>query len=383
MKLRYVLLCMVVMGFAQVGCVSSTLRFPSSTEEIYGYNHLKQNLLLAAQNNVLFHIPQETLFEIEKNEIDSRCKETQKPFWTEKLSVYLNMMQTNPEWFSRFHVIEIKKGDAPKVVLENDLDGATILSIQYGKVESRGVVNLKTNMPCSKARLAEYLGKEITKTQFEFPTVPDVRKVLNSAGARKTVKRFEFSNQFISYLAERGFILKFNHEISFEKNTANKFVFVEVLNKLSRELGKRKDNKHVHLWMKILNDARKSDEIIQMFSLENQKQLKSGLKFSVNENSYESQSYPYLYMSYNVDNEMITTSDITDLNECLAQIPNQKTNLFSRQPTAETLNDNRFVKDYSCTSIGSSNVEIVPTEAFSSQSVPAPTRAPATESTTN
>lgn len=379
MKLRYVLLSMVVMGLAQVGCVSSTLRFPSSTDEIYGYNHLKQNLMLAAHNNVLFHIPQDTLFETEKNEIDSRCKEVQKPFWTEKLSVYLNMMQTNPEWFTRFHVIEIKKGDAPKVVLENDLDGATILSIQYGKVESRGIVSLKTNMPCAKGRIAEYLGKEITKTQFEFPTIPEVRKVLSAAPARKTVKRFEFSNQFISYLAERGFILKFNHEISFEKNTANKFVFAEVLNKLSRELGKRKDNKHVNLWMKILNDARKSDEIIQMFSLENQKQLKSGLKFSVNDTNSESESYPYLYMSYNVDNEVITTSDITDLNECLAQIPSQKTNLFARQPTSEVLNDNKYVKDYSCTSVGSNSVDVTPTEAYSSQSVPAPNRAPAAE----
>lgn len=383
MKLHHVLFSMVILGLAQVGCVSSTVRFPSSTEEIYSYNHLKQNLLLAAQNNVLFHIPQDTLFETEKNEIDSRCKEVQKPFWTEKLSVYLNMMQTNPEWFTKFHVIEIKKGDAPKVVLENDLDGATILSIQYGKVESRGTVNLKTNLPCATGRIAEYLGKDITKTQFEFPSVPDVRKVLTTAGSRKSVKRFEFSNQFISYLAERGFILKFNHEISFEKNTANKFVFVEVLNKLSRELGKRKDNKHVNLWMKILNDARKSDEIIQMFSLENQKQLKSGLKFSVNENNSDSESYPYLYMSYHVENEVIATSDITDLNECLAQIPSQKTNLFSRQPTSEVLNDNKYVKDYSCTSIGSNSVEVTPTEAFSSKSAPAPDRSPAVNTETH
>ena len=113
--------------------------------------------------------------------------------------------------------------------------------------------------------------------------------------------------------------------------------------------------------MKILNDARKSDEIIQMFSLENQKQLKSGLKFSMNENSSESDSYPYLYMSYNVENEVITTSDMTDLNECLAQIPTQKTNLFARQPTSEILNDNRYVKDYSCTSTGSNSMEMVST----------------------
>ena len=353
MKLYNFILCFIVIGLAQFGCVSPDLRFPASSDEIYGFNHLKQNLLLAAQKNVLFHIPQETLFETETNEIDARCKEVKKPFWTEKLSVYLNLMQSNPEWFNRFHVIEIKKGDTSQVLLEQDLDGATILSIQYGKVESRGVVNLKTNLPCEKGRIAEYLGKEITKTQFDFPSIPDVRKILSSASNRKTVKRFDFSNKFISYLAERGFILKFNHEISFEKNSENKFVFAEVSNKLSRELGQQKDNKHVNLWMKILNEARKSDEIIQMFSLENQKQLKSGLKFSVNEDNSESESYPFLYMSYNVEESFIRASDMTDLNDCLAQISNQKTNQFARQPTSEILNDNKNIKDFSCASVGS------------------------------
>ena len=353
MRLLNSFLFFIVIGLTQFGCVSPDQRFPSSSEEIYSFSNLKQNLLLAAQNNVLFHIPQETLFETEKNKIDARCKEVQKPFWTEKLSVYLNLMQSNPDWFNRFHVIEIKKGDTSQVVLEQDLDGATVLSIQYGKVESRGTVNLKTNLPCEKGRIAEYLGKEITKTQFDFPSVTDVRKLLNSASIRKTVKRFEFSNQFISYLAERGFILKFNHEISFEKNTENKFVFAEVLNKLSRELSQRKDNKHVNLWMKILNEARKSDEIIQMFSLENQKQLKSGLKFSINDNNPESESYPFLYMSYNVEEAFINSSDITDLNDCLAQISNQKTDAFARQPTSENLNDNKNIKDFSCASVGS------------------------------
>ncbi len=358
MKLRFVIPGILFLGLAQIGCVNSTLRFPSSTEEIYKYSHLKQNLLMAAQNNVLFNIPQDTLFETEKNEVDSRCREVEKPFWSEKLSVYLNLMQSNPEWFTRFHVIEIKKGDTSKVVLENDLDGATVLSIQYGKVESRGLVNFKTNLPCGKTRLAEYLGKEIKKTQFEFPSINDVRQVLSAAGTRKTIKRFDFSNQFVSYLAERGFILKFNHEISFEKNTANKYVFAEVMNKLSRELKKRKDNKHVNLWMKILNDARKSDDIIQMFSLDNEKLIKSGLKFAVNEGNTESESYPYLYMSYSVENELITSSEISDLNNCLAQISNQKTNLFSRQPSAEVLNENKYKKDYLCNSVGSTTDEI-------------------------
>lgn len=352
MKNGLIILFVAAAAALQLGCISSSLRFPSSTDEIYTFNQLKQSLLLAAQNNVLFHIPQETLFESEKTEIDSRCKDTQKPFWSEKLSVYLNLMKSNPEWFTKFHVIEIKKGDSPKAILENDLDGATVLSIQYGKVESRGKVTLKTNMPCASARMAEYLDKDIIKTQFDFPPTATVRQLLSQASNRKTVKRFEFSNRFISYLAERGFILKFSHELSFEKNTQNKYVFAEVLNKLSKEVLRKKSNKHVNLWMKILNDIRKTDDIIQMFSLENQPELKSGVKFAVNEANRSDEAYPYLFMSYMVNEETIKQTTISDLNACLADIPNQNTKLFLRQPTSMTLTENKNIKDYSCQATG-------------------------------
>ncbi len=344
-----VLSCLVF----QVGCVGTQVRFPSSTDEIYSYGHLKQGLLMAAQNNVLFYIPDETLFEVEKTEIDARCSESQKPFWSEKMSVYLSMMQSNPEWFSRFHVLEIKKGDIPKASLENDLDGATVLSIQYGKTENRGKVTLKTSMPCESGKLAEYLDKDIIKIQYEFPSNNEIKTVLKNAKHRKAVKRFEFSNQFISYLAERGFILKFNHGISFEKNAQNKFVFAEVQNRLSKEVKKNKNNKYVSLWMKILNDIRKTEDIIQMFSVENHTDLKAGVKFSYSsKNDQLESSYPYLYMSYNVNNESIKLSSLDDLDRCLANIPNGSTTEFIRKPSSVALNDNKNIKDYSCLSAG-------------------------------
>lgn len=341
----------------QVSCISSSVRFPSSHEEIYKFSELKQDLLLAAQNNVLFHIPQETLFEVEKTVVDSRCQDNQKPFWSEKLSSYLNLMRSHPEWFAKFHVIEIKKGDTPKVIIEKDLDEASVLSIQYVKSESRGQVSLKTNLPCSSQRVAEYLGKDIIKTQFDFPSMNDVSQVLISAHERKQVKRFDFSNTFLSYLAERGFILKFSHDLSFERNSENKFVMSEILNKLGQEVVKSKENnKHVHLWMKILNDIHKTDDIVQFFSIENQAGLKSGIKFTTNENSSfmdqkESKYFTtQLYLTYKVENETIQSSDISDLEDCLAQISNQKTKLFMRQPTSEIFSENRNLKEYSCLS---------------------------------
>lgn len=358
MKIKiYLFSVLAVALLTQVSCTSSSVRFPSSHEEIYKFSGLKQDLLLAAQNNVLFHIPQETLFEVEKTVVDSRCQDNQKPFWSEKLSTYLNLIRSHPDWFTKFHVIEIKKGDTPKVSIEKDLDQASVLSIQYGKTESRGQVSLKTNLPCASQRVAEFLGKDIIKTQFDFPTMNDVSQVLASADERKIVKRFDFTNIFLSYLAERGFILKFSHDLSFERNSDNKFVMSEILNKLGQDVEKNKENsKHVNLWMKILNDIHKTDDIVQFFSIENQSGLKSGIKFSTNEtssfaDSTESKHFStQLYLTYKVENDVIQNSDISDLEDCLAQISNQKTKLFMRQPTSEIFSENKNLKEYSCSS---------------------------------
>lgn len=363
-------LILISTGFLlfQFSCVSSSLRFPSSTEEIYKHSDLKQNLLLAAQNNILFHIPQDTLFESEKTVVDSKCQVTQKPFWSEKLSVYLSAMRSQPQFFTKFHILEIKKGDAAKVALEKDLDGALILSIQYGKSESRGQVTMKTHLPCESQKIVEFLGQEIIKTQYDFPTIDQLKLVLNQAVEKKSVKRFEFSNDFISYLAERGFILKFNHELSFEKNTKNQFVMIEVLNKLSRELKLKKDNKHVQLWMKILNDANKADDIVQMFSIENQSDQKAGLKTGIKfifdqKNISENQFLNQLYITYTDNQGETLSSNLSDLNICLSEISHQKTNLFMRQPSSEIFMDNNLIPNqFNCSVDSSRLIDIVPVQ---------------------
>ena len=67
-------------------CVATQVRLPSSARQVYKNESVKELLSLAAQNNILFHIPEVTTREVEKTEIDQKCRNLDEPFWAEKLS---------------------------------------------------------------------------------------------------------------------------------------------------------------------------------------------------------------------------------------------------------------------------------------------------------
>ena len=81
-------------------------------------------------------MPEATTREFEKSEIDQNCREVKEPMWSEKLSVYLNEFKKRPELLTKFHVIEMRRGDKAEVLIEKDLDGAATLSIQFVKLEN-------------------------------------------------------------------------------------------------------------------------------------------------------------------------------------------------------------------------------------------------------
>jgi hypothetical protein len=310
------------------GCVNKQIRFPASVDEIYTYKELKQNLMMAAQNNILFYISDETIQASEKKEIDSLCRSSEAPFWTEKLSVVLNLFRQRPEWYSKFHVLEMKRSDQAKVTLEKDLDGATVLSIQYVKSENRGQVSFKTNLPCNQNRVVEYLGKEIVHTQYDFPVISNYSALLNQAEDRKKVDRFEFNNQFISYLAERGFILKFSHELSLTRVGNNEFILVKLLNQYSQEI---KSVEFVQLWMKIVNKFNEKENIVQFFSFENNKDLKTGVSVLNTDQSKQMS----LFSSFKIENNELVVTTLDHLNKCLSAISLDQTSQFMRKPASE------------------------------------------------
>lgn len=330
-------------------CISSYVRLPSSAQQVYGNTDVQQSLLLLAQNNILVHIPEATTREFEKSEIDQKCRAVKQPMWSEKLSVYLNEFRKRPELLSRFHVIEMKRADTAEVKVQKDLDGAVTLSIQFVKLENYGKVSFQTKLPCNGS-IAEYLGRELVKTNYDFPAIDKFVLALQNLPEKKDLPRFQFSNQFLSYLAERGAVFKFSHEISFEKTAQGKFVMAELMNKLSQEV-KQPFHQYVNYWFKQINEQSTQAHLIQMFAVLPDTEIKTGVR--VDSKSETSTKNPgeadltYLYITYNVENDQIKAANLEQLEKCLQSFTEDMSGIKLRKPAA-TEKSSYLRPGYSC-----------------------------------
>ncbi|MCM2353263.1 MAG: hypothetical protein NDI63_06550 [Pseudobdellovibrio sp.] len=349
---RILLFNLVFASFISIyGCVSQDLRLPATAGEVYKNTDLQQSLMMAAQNNILFVISPEALVDLEKTEVDLKCRSFESPFWSEKLSVYLNYMRQHPEYFSRFHVLEIKKGDQAQVQMQKDLDGASVLSIQYVMTEVRGKVTYKTQLPC-EGRLAESIGKDIVKTNFEFPTTEDFGKLLADSADKSKVDRFQFANDFLMYLAERGAIFKFGHEQSFEKNSKGQYIMALALNQMSKEVIS-KNMGYLNLWLKKINQNSRQAELIQMFGLVNDNEIKAGVKVdSQGEFARKTMGQPdltYLYMTFKLEGDDVKVTSLDGFNRCLqAQVKELGSDILGsfRNPAAKSSGDDDLRDSY-------------------------------------
>ena len=317
-------------------CVSSYVRLPNSAAQVYGNSDIQQSLMLVAQNNILIHIPEATTREFEKSEIDQSCRQMKEPLWAEKLSQYLNEFRKRPELLSRVHVIELKRADKSDVSIQRDLDGAVTLSLQFVKLENYEKVGFQTKLPC-KGSLAEYLGRDLIKTNYEFPEIDKMVLSLQNLPERREIPRFQFNNEFLVYLAERGAILKFTHELSFEKTSQGKFIMPEMLNRLGAE-SKQAFHQHMNYWFKQINQMSKQAEIIQMFSLVADKELKAGVRVDsrgeLTQKVFGESDLTYLFLSYNVENENLMSVTLEQLESCLKGFTDDMTGLKLRKPAA-------------------------------------------------
>lgn len=349
---KILLLNLVFASFISIyGCVSQDLRLPATAGEVYKNTDLQQSLMMAAQNNILFVISNDALTDLEKTEVDIKCRSFESPFWSEKLSVYLNYIRQHPEWFSRFHVLEIKKGDQAQVQMQKDLDGATVLSIQYVMTEVRGKVSYKTKIPC-EGRLAESIGKDIIKTNFEFPATEAFAKILTDSPDRARVDRFQFANDFLMYLAERGTIFKFGHEQSFERNSKGQHIMALALNKMATEVNS-KNMGYLNLWLKKINQNSRQAELIQMFGLVNDNEIKAGVKVDTSgEFARKTMGQPdltYLYMTFKLEGDDVKVTSIDGFNRCLqAQAKDLGSDLLGgfRNPAGKSTGDDEVRDSY-------------------------------------
>lgn len=331
------------------GCITQYVRLPSSVAQVYTNNDVQQGLLLAAQNNILISIPEDTTREFEKTEIDSKCRKNGDPIWSEKLSVYLNEFRKRPELLSRLHVLEIKRGDNAEVKIQKDLDGAITASIQFVKFEKHGKVSFQTQLPCAGS-VAEYMGREIVKTDYDFPDMQKFISTLQNLPEKKDLPRFQFAHDFLEYLAERGTIFKFSHAMSFEKTAQGKYVMAELLNKLALEV-KEPFHRHMNYWFKQINQQSTQARLIQMFAAIQDKELKAGVRVDLqndtSQKSFGDADLTYLYITYNVENDVVNFVNLQQLEKCLQSFTENMSGIRIRTPASTEKNS--FLKPgYSC-----------------------------------
>lgn len=350
MAFRVLFTFIIFIGFT--GCFSTMVRLPTNANQVYKNNDVQQSLMLAAQNNILFNIPDATTREVEKTEIDQACRRIDEPMWAEKLSVYLNEFNKRPEFLTRFHIIEMKRGDSSQIQVQKDLDGAVTLSIQFVKIESRGKVQLQTQLPCNNGSIAEYLGRELIKTDYDFPSTDQLVAQLQSLPERTNVSRFQFANGFLSYLAERGVVFKFSHEMSFEKTTKGHFVLAEIMNKLSEQT-KQPFHQYLNYWFKQISEQSVQARLIQMFAVLPDKESKSGVRVeSEGEHARRvlgESDLTYVFTTYNVEDEQVKMVTLKQLDDCLKNFTDDMSGVKLRKPAA-TEKESYLRPGYSCLS---------------------------------
>lgn len=346
--MRILLLTGLIFYFGS--CISNYTRLPNTVAQVYANKDIQQSLLLVANNKVLVHIPDATTREFEKNEIDLKCRQVSKPLWSEKLATYLNEFKKRPELLARFHVIEIKRGDKSEIVVQKDLDGAVTLSIQFVKFENHEKITAFTKMPCSGS-VAEYIGRDLIKTEYDFPSSEKFLSTLYNMPEKKVAARFDFSSDFLSYLAERGAIFKFSHDMSFEKTAQGKYVMAELLNKLAVDV-KQPFHQHMNYWFKQINSESTQAHIIQLFAAIQDKELKAGvrvdLKNGISQKTFGEADLTYLFITYNVENELVNSVNLQQLEKCLQSFSEAMSGIKFRKPAAAGDKQSYLRPGYSC-----------------------------------
>jgi hypothetical protein len=332
-----------------VGCITDYARLPNSVSQVYANTEVQQALLLVAKNNVLVNIPEETTREFEKTEIDQKCRHISEPIWSEKLSVYLNEFRRHPELLTRFNVIELKRGDNADVKVQKDLDGAITLSVQFAKLETHGKVTFQTQLPCG-ASIAEYMGRDLVKTDYDFPDMQKFVQTVQALPEKKDIPRFQFANDFLAYLAERGTLFKFSHEMSFEKTSQGKYVMAELLNKLAAEV-KEPFHRHMNYWFKQINQQSTQAKLIQLFAAIQDKELKAGVRVDLKNETTQrvagESDLTYLYITYNVENDVVNFVNLQQLEKCLQSFTENMSGVHIRTP-ASADKESYLKPGYSC-----------------------------------
>ncbi len=340
----------VISIYFALGCASTAMRLPASFKPKYN-SKIVNSLKSAAVNGVLFEVNESVFKDVPVRQVD-RCRKVEAPNWNLVFLNVLEVIDKNPEYYEKFHIVNFKRGDRAKAEITKDIDGLSYLNITYVKREIHDKITPETSLPCLESS-SEFLGKNLVTTFIDWPPGEEIDLVLRQASIKAKIDRFQFNTEFLVFLADRQTILKLNPEVAFERNYQGGYLLESWLEKMAQELHQKDiDIEYVNYWLKEISTHSKQANSIQFFGLHSESSLSYGVqvdsvgKFSRKLNNYQEPTY--LFMSYRQHNGDYIYSDLKDLNQCLRGLMGIYHNPLSMGTTLESDDDSFLSPGYSC-----------------------------------
>lgn len=319
-------------------CTHSPMKRTPALETLSFDTERVQLLRLAAENSLLFQIPDATIRDLPVQFVGDNCRQTGEGPWAQYLYSTLRIIQKNPALAQKIHLIEFQRGDSPRADLSKDLDGAVHLVLSYSKVETRHRINSLSDIPCASGDMT-LIGKDKTVATFEWPSVQAITKVLTQASPRPPVERFEIDKSFALWLADRMSILRLTPELSFEKTHLGDPLLPLFFAQISHEL--HSAHPAVDFWMHEISRRSKLGQSVIFFGLKKEAdgligiEVESKGKFARKLNGLIDPSYPYL--SYRLENQGgFTITPLQDLENCMDKLMASYKSPMSFMGTFET-----------------------------------------------
>lgn len=332
-----------------VGCVSSTIRLPASFKPKYN-NEIVSSLQNAATNGILFQVSDSVFRDVPARQVE-RCRHAEAPMWSAQVMSTLDIFKKHPEYFNKFHIIDIKRGDKARVEVSSDLSHVSYLTIMYAKRETREKITPATTMPCLESN-SDYIGKDMITTNIDWPSNEEVRMALSQAPEKEDVESFKFNTAFLEFLAERQAVLKINPEVPFAKNIDGDRFIKLWLEKMAQEIKTPENVEYLSYWLKEISTHSKQATKIQFFGLHAETDISYGVqvdtagKFSRKLNSYQEPTY--VFASYKEDDGDILSGDMKDLNHCLQELYGIYGNPLAMGTQLESDEESFLSPGYSC-----------------------------------
>ncbi|WP_413289782.1 hypothetical protein [Bdellovibrio sp. HCB337] len=342
--LTYVITCFVL------GCVSSSVRVPASFKPKYN-SKIVNSLTTAAINGVLFQINDSVFRDVPGKTVD-RCKKNEAPTWSQNFMGLLEVLDKNPQYYNKFHIVDFKRGDHAAAEISKDIDGLSYLNITYAKRETREKLNSALGFPCADG-VNDAIGKDLVTTYIDWPNTEAISGVLKQAPDRAKIERFQFNTEFLIFLAERQAILKINPEVAFERTFQGEYFLGSWLEKMAKET-QAKDGSYdfVNYWLKEISSRSKQASPIQFFGLHSESALSYGVqvdtvgKFARKLNGFQEPTY--LFMSYRQKGGEYVYGSLKDLNNCLKELTGMYRSTLTMSSSLDIDENSFLAPGYSC-----------------------------------